>query len=185
MLLQLGVDVAFGQKIAEKIGKMIPNEISKLNSYSKYYQYIPYVGQALSAVSRVGSAADAGATYYGDTGEIDKGREGVMGGIQGKSQDPAKYGSGYVRTGQPTNSGGWANRIGQVGEFLPSKESTGSFSGGGSYQGIMNMFSRRADQSGDSGGLATNLFNRGGNNRQSGGLDLSTILRLAQMYGRM
>lgn len=111
------------------IGKALPNEMSKLNSYSKYLQYIPYVGKAASVLMNAGSALDAGSTAYVDT--KDKGGDtslalnraigGFKGGVSGTSQDPGIYGS----SGKPNRD--WANTAGQIGNYLPSfgKSSSG------------------------------------------------------------
>lgn len=112
-------------KIAEAIGKALPNEVTKLNSYSKYLQYIPYVGQALSVIMKGMSAVDAGATAYADTQTQDEGNRGVaaqraissaLAGAQGTSQDPGQYGSG----GDINRD--WANTAGQIGNYLPGVE---------------------------------------------------------------
>ena len=114
--------------IAEWIGKAIPNEVSKLNSYSDYLSWIPYVGPFLSYGMKIGSALDSGFTAYDDTGKFDLAIDAGIGGIQGESQDPGRYGSGYMTTGQPSYNKDWANTAGQVGNYLPkfSKGSNGS-----------------------------------------------------------
>ena len=61
-------------KAAEWVGKAIPNEASKLNSYSNYLAYIPVVGQALSAIMKGMSAVDTGATRYADIYKDDDNR---------------------------------------------------------------------------------------------------------------
>lgn len=101
----------FLRKTAEAIGKAIPNEFSKLNSFSRF---VPGIGPYLQAVS----AIDAGATAYGDTGKPFLGAQAGLQGYRG-SIDPGQYGSGYMRTGQPTPNADWWNRIGSIGNMLP------------------------------------------------------------------
>ena len=118
-------------KATEWIGKAIPNEMSKLNSYSKYIQMIPYIGQAASIIMKAGAAADAGATAYADSYKKGEGRgvgsqravSGVMGGVQCRASDPGIYGS----DGRANRD--WANVVGQIGNFLPgvSKGSSGGY----------------------------------------------------------
>jgi len=145
-------------KATEWVGKLIPNEVSKLNSWSKWLEKIPIVGQALSVVVKGISALDSGPTAYADTykdprlrnkseGErrqigIGRAVGSVMGSIQGESIDPGRYGS------QGDINRDWANIAGQIGNYMPSYSSSsstgstggskGGFSAGG-MGGLMNL----------------------------------------------
>lgn len=93
----------FLRKTAGAIGKAIPNEFSKLNSFLKY---IPYLGQANQVISSI----DTGATAYGDTGNFQTAINAGKGGFYG-SRDPGFYGS-------PNINRDWANITGQWGNVL-------------------------------------------------------------------
>lgn len=100
----------FFRKTAEAIGKAIPNEFSKLNSFSRF---VPGIGPYL----QIASAVDSGATAYGDTGRPFLG---VQAGVQGYigSVDPGQYGSGYTRTGQVTPNMDLFNTLGNIGNTI-------------------------------------------------------------------
>ena len=131
-------------KATEWLGKALPNEVTKLNSYAKYVQYVPYVGQALSVIMKGMSAVDAGATAYADTYKSDAEQDksgasrrvtgasraipAVMSGVQGKSQDPGIYGS----PGGNINRD-WANVAGQIGNYLPGLNKTSGSDGKSSF----------------------------------------------------
>lgn len=100
----------FLRKTSEAIGKAIPNEFSKLNSFLKF---IPYVGQVSQGISSVDSAA----TAYGDTGSIGTGIQAGAKGYFG-SIDPGQYGSGYMRTGQVTPKKDIFNTFGGIGNLF-------------------------------------------------------------------
>lgn len=102
--------------VAERTGKIIPNEFSKLNAFSKFTgPFAPYL-EATAGIDRA-------ATAYGDTGDAGLAlQEGVLG--IGSSSDPGKYGSsGHV------NKDIW-NTIGQIGNYLPSPNPSGGYSMG-------------------------------------------------------
>ena len=115
------------QDTMETVGKAIPNEVSKLNSITKW---IPYVGQA----SQVISSIDAGATAYGDTGDFGASFPAAMSGFFG-STDPGYYGSGG-----DINRDIW-NTIGQIGNVFGGVGgglATGNYMGAG--QSVLGMF---------------------------------------------
>jgi len=93
-------------KTLGKIGKWIPNEFSKSNSWAKYVPYVGWLSQAVGGV-------DAAATAYDDVGdrggnEYDKWSKLFEGGMAGYSgSDPGRYGSPNV------NRDAW-NMIGQI-----------------------------------------------------------------------
>lgn len=112
--------------IAEFIGKIIPNEISKVNSVTSN---IPVLGQ----ISQAASAADAAATAYGDTGKLMPSIIAGSQGYAGQSQDPGQYGS------TTRNNDIW-NQIGGAGNTFNSIQSLfgGSGAAGGSQNGYLS-----------------------------------------------
>lgn len=130
--------------IADWIGKAIPNEISKTNGLSKYTQYIPMVGPALSLAQKGLSAVDNAATAYGDEKENGGGNWGIaingaMKGIQGQSASPGDYKTGYVNQ----SGRNFFDIFGQVLNYMPSYSSgdSGGSYGGGSSGGISSLLS--------------------------------------------
>ena len=127
---------------AETTGKAIPNELSKLNSYSNYLAAIPLIGPYLAAGVKIASAVDSGATAYGDTGKIGTS---AMAGFKGYSgsTDPGQYGSGYTRTGKTTPKHDIFNTVGNIGNLLSLFSNIGGDSGG------LPSNARITDQSGN------------------------------------
>lgn len=117
----------FLRKTAERIGKAIPNEVSKLNSFSKFLPY-PF-----NLIPQSISSYDSAATAYGDTGSIGTTFQAGANPFLGSSQDPGQYGAGYMRTGRPTPGDDWFNKIGQIGNFIPSNNPN-SMAGGTSQK---------------------------------------------------
>jgi hypothetical protein len=70
----------------EAVGKMIPNEISKTNSLTKWIPGVNYATMPLAAV-------DNAATAYGDTGSWQNAVSGGVKGGMGMSSDPGQYGT--------------------------------------------------------------------------------------------
>lgn len=133
--------MGFFRDIAEEVGKWIPNEISKTNSFSKYTQYIPVVGPFVSGGQRALSAVDNAATAYGDTGDIGTAIRGGPMGVMGQSASP-----GDARTGFYNTSGrNFFDIAGQIGNYLPgfSTDAGGSVNGFdlSSLQGSQKIFS--------------------------------------------
>jgi hypothetical protein len=102
-------------KVAETVGKAIPNEFSKMSSWLRY---VPYVGPMMQTLGAVDSAA----TTYADMRQSDdpemrkkaalvafmRGFDSFSGG-----NDPGAMGSqGHVNQD-------WANTLGQVGRIFP------------------------------------------------------------------
>ena len=125
--------------LQESIGKAIPNEFSKMNSWTRY---IPGIGQYLSILS----AIDNGATAYSDiierggsgTQAFQGGGQGIMAGMTGASQDPGRYGSPNV------NRDAW-NTVGQVGNYFTLGQQGSGLGGSGvspNYGGLIGLFSK-------------------------------------------
>ena len=103
--------MGFFTKVLGAVGKAIPNEVSKVNSVTKY---IPYVGQ----VSQLVSGLDAAATGYSDTRERGgTGAQAIANALQGGSSgfmgsvDPGQYGS-------PNINRDVFNLVGQAGNMF-------------------------------------------------------------------
>ena len=124
----------FLRKTADVIGKAIPNEFGKLNSFAKF------LPPPFNVISQSIAATDAGATAYGDTGSIGTG---VSAGFSGftNSQDPGQYGSGYTRTGQVTPGNDIFNTLGNVGNMF------GGQSGEFDTNQLLNMFGNTSQAS--------------------------------------
>lgn len=140
--------MGFLRKAADWVGKAIPNEISKTNSFSKYTQYIPYFGPFLSAAQKGVSAIDNAATAYGDErenggGDLGTAIYGAQLGIQGRSASPGDYRTGY----QNLQGRNFFDVAGQIGNYLPSYQSGdggGSWDFGDSFgQNGQNVFQNR------------------------------------------
>lgn len=84
----------FLRGIAGTVGKAIPNEIGKLNAFSNLLNFIPGIGPVLSTAVKATAAIDAGATAYGDSGNLSAGFQAAAPALSGRSVDPSRYGSG-------------------------------------------------------------------------------------------
>jgi len=117
-----------------EIAQAIPNEFSKLNSFSQFLKYIPVIGGALELGVKGAAAIDAGATAIADSkddpnvssGEAySRGINAALAGVSGQSQDPGKFGS----QGDVNND--VFNIIGSIGNFIPQGIGGGGGNGGG------------------------------------------------------
>lgn len=138
--------------IAEEVGKWIPNEFSKTNSYSKYVQMIPVIGPYLAGAQRGLGGIDNMATAYGDTGRLDLAFRGGLSGFSGQASDPGQYGSGFMRTGIPSTNRDIWNVAGQIGNYLPG------FSSDGAGGWNMNMGGWGGNPMGQLGSLINNRY---------------------------
>ena len=158
------------QNFAGEISDAIPNEVTKLNSYSKYLEYIPYVGQALSAIMKGVSAVDNFGETYSNSGDVGAGISHAMKGIQGQSVDP----NAFSEKNQGFGGDPWLI-AGDIGNMIPSFGGK-SEGGGGGFSGITS-----AGSGVDVGG--TNAFGNVLGSGQGGGFNLGSLMDIGSMFG--
>lgn len=107
------------RKLAGEISDAIPNEFSKLNSYSKYLQYIPYVGAALKVISNAVSGVDRFGETYSNGGSFMDSAQYGMSAFQDTAGDPNKY---SPKNRSFADADGWL-KAGKIGEALPGSKS--------------------------------------------------------------
>ena len=90
---------------SERIGKIIPNEFSKLNGISNFTQFIPGIGPFVSGTQRGISGLDNAFTAYGDGASVPDVFNVGFGGFSGRGMDPGMFGS-------PNQNRGVFNSIG-------------------------------------------------------------------------
>lgn len=123
-----------------KVSDIIPNELSKTNSFSKYTQMIPIVGPWASGVQRGLSAVDRFAETYENTGKFSPSLKYGMSGISGTSGDPYAY--------SPKNQGfgrDWWLNAGKIGDMLPSWGG-GNVQMGSGYGDLLGLLNRQKQQ---------------------------------------
>ena len=147
------------KRISERIGKVIPNEISKLAAAAQFLELIPVVGQALGLATRVGAGADNFATAFGDDAGIAESISAGAQGVSGQGSDPGRFG---------TPGGGQRGLFNNIGRGLNFANLLNSLVGGssgnsaGSTSGMLSQILGRAGQSpsgGTSGLTSGGTFN--------------------------
>lgn len=114
---------SWDRKAAGAVSDAIPNEVSKLNGYAKYLQYIPYVGAFLKGISNGVSGVDRFGETYSNGGSLTDSLQWGMGAMNDTSADPNKY---SPKNDSWDNADGWL-KAGKIGEALPgSKTDVGS-----------------------------------------------------------
>lgn len=165
-----------------KISDAIPNEITKTNSLTSWIPYLGIATRALSAVDNFGE------TYSNDGSLVDSIQHGVSGGM-GTSADPNYY--------SPKNQGGlsndwgddWSLNLGKMGNIYKGYKSGGTGSGASSLGGIMDLFTKSGNESGETVfGMDTGSSNSSGRYSGKGSgnnLDVGSILNLASSLSSM
>jgi len=105
------------QAFAERIGKIIPNEFSKLGGANKFIAAVPVIGPPIATALDIIGGVDRGATAFGDTGDLGASAGSVISGY-GRGTDPGAFGS-------PTANTGGFSRTGQILDFIPGPSSAG------------------------------------------------------------
>ena len=119
--------MGWDMKVQERIGKIIPNEFSKMAAYLKY---IPYVGQAAAIAGSIDAGATANSDIYNRMKE-----EGASSG-EARTQAYSKGIPFGMDTFSSGNDPGWYGSQGNINPDIWNKVgSTGSFFGKGSMFG--------------------------------------------------
>ncbi len=171
---------SWDRRAAGAVSDAIPNEFSKLNSYSKYLSYIPYVGWALKAISNTASGVDRFGETYSNGGNLGDSLSYGASAYQDTSGDPNKY---SPKNDSFQNGDAWL-KAGKIGEALPgSKTDYGSAGRGVNliYGAATNQNSHQSEHGPGSPGYNSNSFdmssmgNMGGMGGSSGSGGLGGI----------
>lgn len=171
---------SWDRKAAGAVSDAIPNEFSKLNGFSKYLQYIPYVGWAAKAVFNGVSGVDRFGETYSNGGSLSDSLQWGMSAANDTSTDPYKY---SPKNDSWDNADGWL-KAGKIGEALPgSKTDVGSVGRTGNLVGgiINNTNTHQSEHGPGSPGYDSSITSGwgnmlGGSSGGGAGLNLSSIL---------